>query len=197
SRNVQDEYGFLANATLRTQTLLDLLRTRPLELLRRSLANVPLHLRRDAHELLGVPVAILCVAGAVLALGASLRRALAPVWMQGALLFLALAPVFYSDRYSMPLVPVYLTFAAAVAAADAGALRGVPAWLRHAVLAAGVAAVIAWCVPYQRNALTLSPVETREAGRALASVARPGERIVSRKGHIGYYSGLTVVPFPR
>jgi len=27
--------------------------------------------------------------------------------------------------------------------------------------------------------------------------ARPGDRVMSRKGHIGYYSGLEVVPFPR
>ena len=197
SRNVQDEYGFLANAELRSENLLDLLRTRPLDLVRRSLANVPLHAWRDARELLGLPVAVLCAAGAALALAARVRRALGAVWLQGAFLFAALVPVFYSDRYSMPLAPIYLTLAAALASAREGAARRIPAWLRALGAAGVLVALVAWCVPYQQRVLALSPVETREAGRALARFGHAGERVVSRKGHIGYYSGLTVIPFPR
>ncbi len=197
SRNVQDEYGFLSNARLHTETLLELLRTRPLELLRRSAVNLPLHLWRDVRELLGIPVAALCALGAALALGPATRRALAAVWVQGALLFLALVPVFYSDRYSMPLAPVYLTLAGAFVAGQDGIARRIPGAARALAGAAACVALVAWCVPYQRNVLRVSPVETRDAGRVLAGLARPGERVVSRKGHIGYYSGLQVEPFPR
>ena len=195
SRNVQDEYGFLANAAPPSETLLELLRTRPLELVRRSLVNIPAHLARDAKELLGIPIAALCALG-VLAAG-SMRRALRPVWLHGALLFAALVPVFYSDRYSLPLIPIYLGFAGLIVAPAPGFLRAIPGIVRAVMLAAAAVWLIAWCVPYQRAVLELAPIETRDAGRALAGQSSPGERIVSRKGHIGYYSGLTVVPFPR
>jgi tetratricopeptide (TPR) repeat protein len=97
----------------------------------------------------------------------------------------------------MPLAPVYLTLAGALAASPEGPIVRVPMWLRTGVAAAAFLALVAWCVPYQRHVLELSPIETREAGRALATIARPGERVVSRKGHIGYYAGIAVVPFPR
>ena len=233
SRNVQDEYGFLANASPPSETLLELLRTRPLELVRRSLVNIPAHLARDAKELLGLPIAALCALGALVAVEARrgkyprasarhappegghdsagdpglrisqivrtavIRIQLRPVWLHGMLLFAALVPVFYSDRYSLPLIPIYLTLAGMIVAPTPGLLRTVPGKVRALVLASAAVWLVAWCVPYQRAVLDLSPVETREAGRALAAQSSPGERIVSRKGHIGYYSGLTVVPFPR
>ena len=218
SRNVQDEYGFLANAAPRSDTLLELLRGRPFELVRRSFANLPAHLGRDATELLGLPVAVLCALGAIVAIGSSrgdmtsatrttasatqaarapIRDALGSVWLYGALLFAALVPVFYSDRYSLPLIPVYLSFAGLLAAPAVGRLRVIPLAGRLLVLGAAGVWLVAWCVPYQRKVLELAPVETREAGRALAAISSAGERIVSRKGHVGYYSGLTVVPFPR
>ncbi len=194
SRNVQDEYGFLANATPPSETLLELLRTRPLELVRRSLVNIPAHLGRDAKELLGLPIAGLCALGAF---AAGSRTPLRPLWVHGALLFAALVPVFYSDRYSLPLIPIYLTLAGLIVAPAPGFLRAIPVTVRALAIAGAAVWLAAWCVPYQRAALEHTPVETREAGRALAAHASPGERVVSRKGHIGYYSGLTVIPFPR
>ena len=188
--------------------------------------NIPAHLARDASELLGLPVAALCALGAIGVLSAlrarvpraaaergeathrdvarsgerasaTFLRVLGPVWLHGVLLFAALVPVFYSDRYSLPLIPIYLAFAGSLAAPAPGVLRVIPRAIRAIALAAAGAWLIAWCVSYQRSVLEVAPIETRDAGRALAKISAPGERIVSRKGHVGYYSGLTVVPFPR
>ena len=35
------------------------------------------------------------------------------------------------------------------------------------------------------------------AGRAIGALARPGDRLISRKGHVGYYAGIETVEFPR
>jgi tetratricopeptide (TPR) repeat protein len=48
-----------------------------------------------------------------------------------------------------------------------------------------------------RYVLSQMPVEVRSAGEVLKREARPGARVMSRKGHIGYYSGLATVAFPR
>jgi len=196
SRNVQDEYGFLANAKLETQSLLTLLRTQPLHVLGRALANVPDHLWRDLRELLGPLAATLAGLGAATAVGAR-WRALTPIGLQGVMLFSCLAPVFYSDRYSMVLAPIYLVFAGLLVAGHSGPIRRVPSALRGVLGAVALVALVARSVPYQAHVLALAPVETRVAGLALARIAARGDRVIARKGHVGYYSGLTVIPFPR
>jgi tetratricopeptide (TPR) repeat protein len=155
-----------------------------------SLRNIPAHLVLDARELLGWPVAALAVAGLAWLLIRRRARTLAPVWIMGALIALAFAPVFYSQRYVMPLIPIELSLAALALAAP---LPWIALPIGLAVVA--LSARTSWLE--QREVWRLLPVEVREAGRALAASAQPGDRVMSRKGHIGYYSGLEVVPFPR
>ena len=73
------------------------------------------------------------------------------------LLFAALVPVFYSDRYSLPLIPIYLTFAGLIVAPATGFLRTVPGRVRVLVLAAAAVWLCAWCGPYQHAVLELAP----------------------------------------
>ena len=78
----------------------------------RMLFNVTDHLRLDARDLLAWPNALCAALGLAFgALDGNLKR-LWPVWLTGALLFLTLVPVFYSERYSLSLLPVYATLAA-------------------------------------------------------------------------------------
>jgi len=93
----------------------------------------------------------------------------------------------------------YLTLAAVAVASPQYALAvgraGVPLkWLIALLL---VALTLQSNVALQRQLESQTPVEVIEAGRALRQAAPPGARVVSRKGHIGYYSGLDVAPFPR
>jgi tetratricopeptide (TPR) repeat protein len=52
-------------------------------------------------------------------------------------------------------------------------------------------------IAYQQRTLSQSPVEVVAAGEALRHAAPPGAGVMSRKGHISYYSGLAPVAFPR
>jgi hypothetical protein len=154
-----------------------------------SLRNIPAHLALDATELLGWPAAVLSIAGVGWLMLRHRSRALAPVWITGALIALAFAPVFYSHRYVMPLIPIELALAALGLAALIPWIS-LPAGIFVLALSASTSFV------EQREVRRLLPTEVRDAGRALAAVAQPGDRVMSRKGHIGYYSGLEVVPFP-
>ena len=181
------------------RSLADLLREQPGALLARLLANVPDHLVRNLQGLVGIPVAWMCGVGFLFALLERAWRPLAPVWVIGAVVFASLLPVFYSDRYSLPLAPVYLALGAVAAASPRWALVVRPPGiaLKHALALAVLVLAARSTISQQRFIAGMAPLEVLDAGRALARVAAPGERVVSRKGHIGYYSGLAVVPFPR
>ncbi len=164
-----------------------------------AIGRVPDHLRRDGLELLGLPAALLCLAGLGLAIADGSWRALLPLWASGAVLFLTLAPVFYSDRYSMALAPVYLSMAGVGLASPRGLVR----WRRATIpLAWGLGlAVLAFSArgsfELQERLLGNQPVEVIEAGRVLRRDSRAGDFVMSRKGQVGHYAGRATVPFPR
>jgi Dolichyl-phosphate-mannose-protein mannosyltransferase/Tetratricopeptide repeat len=164
-----------------------------------ALRNIPEHLMRDGVELMGWPVAVLALAGIAAALRARVRGQVLPLGVVGAALFLALTPVFYSDRYSLAVLPIELTFAGLTLAAICGSRRlGRAALPMVLVLALPVLGVsLGRSTTLQAGLRRDAPIETVEAGRALRRVAPPTGRVVSRKGHIGYYSDREVVSFPR
>jgi tetratricopeptide (TPR) repeat protein len=99
----------------------------------------------------------------------------------------------------LPLAPAYLTLAAIAAASRWPLVRSsrVEQVIRGALLAAVALYSASASASLQRTRLASDPLEVVKAGRILASVAHEGDRVISRKGHIGYYSGLDVVAFPR
>ena len=164
----------------------------------RMFFNLYDHLRQDATVLLGIPAAVLAVAGLILTFLDGSWRRLAPLGLLGAFFYASLVPVFYSDRYSLSLAPVYLTLAAVALTSPRLAIGpwGSRTALRWTVGIAAFALMIPASIAYQRIRLDQLPFEVVEAGRALRRVAPPGARVISRKGHIGYYSGAAVKPFP-
>jgi hypothetical protein len=196
--NIQDWPGDFTGE-IPTTSLGDLLRSNAGSLAIGVLRAIPDHLVGDAGVLLGWPAAALCFLGLAFLVLERRLRPLAALWIPGAALFLALVPVFYSARYSLPLAPFYLSLAGAAVASPRFALTapraGVPLKWLVALLAIGF--TLQWNVAQQKSLAREAPVEVIEAGRALRAAAAPGERVVSRKGHIGYYSGLGVTPFPR
>jgi hypothetical protein len=164
----------------------------------RMLFNVYDHLRLDATVLLGAPAAALALAGLFLTFWDGSWRKLAPLGLMGACFYASLVPVFYSERYALSLAPIYLTLAAVALTSPrlAIGLRGSRGALRWTLAIAALTLMIPASIAYQRTRLDQLPFEVVEAGQALRRVAPPGARVISRKGHIGYYSGVAVKPFP-
>jgi tetratricopeptide (TPR) repeat protein len=189
-RSVQDLGPATSDSLRAYRSLGDLLRHDPASFVRGVLRNIPEHMMLDARDLIGWPIAVLAVLGIPVALLSRAGRALAPVWLAGALQFLALAPVFHSERYALPLVPVELSLAAL-------ALAWPRAWVGAVVGALAVAYSLRASTLYQLAIYSQLPTEVVGAGRALAHAAEPASRVLSRKGHIGYYSGVPGVALPR
>lgn len=168
----------------------------PGAVLRRELFNVGDHLRLDAVALLGWPVAIAALAGAVIAaLDGTLKR-LWPVWLAAGLTFLALVPVFYSPRYALALLPAYAALAAAAFSSPRLAPRPAArtAFAALALLPLGFAAQASW--REQKQVFSQLPVEVLEAAPVLRGEAGPGDGVIARKPHIAYHGGVRAIPFP-
>ena len=181
------------------KSLADVIARDPGAVARRELFNVWDHLRLDARELLGWPCAIAAGAGVLFAaLDGTLRR-LWPLWAAAALAFLVLVPVFYSERYSLPLLPMYAVLAAAAFASPRLALvvqRGPKPWLKPVLAAVPLALATQASVRLQARVVDQLPVELLECARTLKAEARPGDRVIARKAHIAFHAGVDAVPFP-
>ena len=122
-----------------------------------------------------------------------------PLALAWALLFLALVPAFYSERYSLALLPYYAAAAALFFASPRFALVLVPlrrAWLKPVLALLPLAFGIAAAVRVQARVLDQLPLEVLDAARTLRSQARPGDRVIARKAHVAFHSGTAPVPFP-
>ena len=188
-------------ATMQSQfkNLWDVIAKDPGAFADRMLFNALDHLRLDAIELLGWPVA-LC---AILGIGFGLKdRSLArlwPVWLAGALLYATLVPVFYSVRYSLPLVPIYATLAGIAFASPLAALgvgRGRRLWIKPALAVLPLAAALVASVRAQAFVLKHLPSEALECALVLDRLEAPGDRVIARKPHLAYHAGLEPVAFP-
>lgn len=165
----------------------------------RVVTNVPAHLLEDARQLLGLPGAILVVLGGVVVLASRDRRAWLPLAANVALAFFSLVPVFYSDRYSLAVLPGYLAFAAATArlprwASWAGRAR---AWIPLALVAWPLVASVRENLRTQRFVHSQLPRDVLAAVPALRAERRPGDAVVSRKGALAHWAGVGRVAFPR
>ena len=181
------------------KSLSDVIARDPQAVARRELFNVWDHLRLDARVLLGRPVAAAAGIGLVLAVLDGGLRKLWPVWLAGVLGFLVLVPVFYSERYSLPLLPVYAALAAAPFASPRFALvlrRGPSPWLKPLLAAVPLALAALASVRLQTRVVDQLPVEVLECARVLASQAHPGDRVIARKPHIAFHAGVAPSPFP-
>jgi len=199
ARNTQDLPGDLTTPETPTVSLGELLRRDAGALVLLALKAIPSHLAQDASALLGWPIAVLCLLGLALVIMEPRFRGLWPLAVPGLALFLALVPVFYSPRYSLALAPFYLALAAAAIASPRYAFGVGPARVPLKWVAALIPVLftLGTSVAEQRQLESQLPVEVIEAGAALKAAAPKGARVVSRKGHIGYYSGLEITPFPR
>ena len=179
-------------------SLWDVVRRDPPMFWTRMAINVFDHLRLDAEKMLGWPAAIAVLLGIVLSLVSGARRIAAPFLVAGGLLFLSLVPTFYSERYSMALLPIYAALAGLFFGLPrfALALKARPFWLKAALVAVPVAFAIRESVTIERDAISQLPVEVLDAARALKAMAAPGDAVIARKPHLAFHAGLRAVAFP-
>ncbi len=176
----------------------DVLSRDPMAVVRREAGNIAEHAILDMQLLLGWPIAAAAAIGLVLSFKDRTWRRLLPLWIMGALLFGALVPSFHSERYSLPLAPIYLTLVGTAAASPRFALliKGLRLPIKT-MLAIGLLAIsVATSVAHQIEDLRVLPFEVLPAAETLHRLAPHGGRILTRKPHIAFHSGLEMVPFP-
>jgi tetratricopeptide (TPR) repeat protein len=165
----------------------------------RVITNAPAHLVEDARGVLGWPTAGLCALGLVILLAERRARAWLPLGLNGAFAFLALAPVFYSDRYSLAVLPFYLSLAGAAAASSRlAALAGRARPLVPALLVAWpLVASLDANVKLQRYVRGQLPRDVLAAAPALRRELHPDDGVIARKGALAFWGGGRPVAFPR
>ena len=154
------------------------------------------HLRLDASEVVGWPVALAAVAGILILAVDPRLSGLWPLAVAGALLFLSVVPIAHGGRYSLPLVPIYAALAAVPFATARLAPGRIGGGLRAALAAVVLGVSIGAAVRLQTHDLGQLPTEVLEIAGPLRALAAPGDKIVARKPHIAYYGNVTPVPFP-
>jgi hypothetical protein len=181
------------------KTLMDVIRRDPGAVFGRILFNVWDHLRLDARNVLGWPVAIAAIAGLVLGARDGTLRRLWPLGAAGALLFLTLVPTFHSERYSVALLPVYASLAAIAFGSPLFAIaigRRARLWLKPALAVVPLGFAAAHSVTIQARVVDQLPVEVLECAETLRQLKQPGDRLIARKWHVAFHAEVEGLPFP-
>jgi 4-amino-4-deoxy-L-arabinose transferase-like glycosyltransferase len=189
-----DDYERTIEPTIRS--FADVWRHDSTQLVRQWLANLWGHAGQDVTRLLGLPIAVAAVAGAVVSARTGSLRRVWPLAVAGLVAYLSLVPVAYTERYSLMLLPMYAMFGGL-------GLWGVPwPWRVGRIRLQPVLLVVCLLFPLV-DSVTLQTVEMKSlptdvltASRTLRVLGRPGERVISRKPHLSYLAGLEMLPFP-
>ncbi len=180
-------------------SILDVVRRDPNAFAARLLYNIGDHLRLDAHDLLGWPVAACTVAGLALALLDGSFGLFAPLAILGVFAFLVLVPVFHAPRYSLAILPAAATFAAVFVASPRFALAvGRHRRIRLKTVLAAVPLALALAASWreQRRTLASLPTEVLDAAAIVRSEGGPHDRVMARKPHLAWLAGRDGRPFP-
>jgi len=177
-------------------TLWSVLARDPLAVAGRMLFNVFDHVRLDALKLTGLPLALAAVAGAWFAWREGWVARLRPVLLAIALLFLTLVPAFHSERYSLALLPAWALFAAALFASPRFALEAGGWWGKLLLLPAVLLPSLGATQTFAQRVIRELPVEVREAADRVRPLVRPGDKVLARKPHFAWYTGMTPLTLP-
>lgn len=189
ARNVQDLTPEAARAAATTGESLPALLAR----------RVGEHAARDARELLGLPLALLTLLGLALAFRPASAPGSLPVALHAGAAFALLLASFYSDRYSLTMLPAYLVLAAlplvALYRSSDRWRAGATASLALTLLLAGSAVRASWAL--QSHVHEQLPVETLDAAAYLRGTHRSDLVIIARKAAVPHFAHAEHVPFPK
>lgn len=177
-------------------TLWSVLARDPMAVASRMLFNVFDHVRLDALKLAGLPLALAAAAGTWFAWKDGVLLRLKPLLLCIALLFLTLVPAFHSERYSLAVLPLWALLAACVFASPRFALSASGWWLKLLLVPAVLLPSLTATRAFTDRVILQLPVEVREAAAAIQPLVRPGEKVLARKPHFGWYAGLTPLTLP-
>jgi hypothetical protein len=99
----------------------------------------------------------------------------------------------YQSRYYFAILPALLLPLAVALSRPWSALGPHAERARRVAAAASMAALVGISALKTYEYLSSEPVELLPASRALEATARPGDRIVLRKGHLAFLAGLEMV----
>jgi hypothetical protein len=176
--------------------LWDVIARDPRAVAARMALNVGEHLLDDARKLLGWPTAIAAAAGLLLVLFDRRARSLWPIFASAALLFLTLVPAFYSERYSLALLPMYAALGGLAFGSPRLAFPARGVWLKAPLILLPLVFAMRANVASQIYNITQLPAEVLESAAVLRQLARPGDKVIARKPHIAFHAGLEAAPFP-
>jgi hypothetical protein len=168
----------------------------PLAVFTRMSFNLFDHLRLDAQKLAGLPLALAAAAGVWFAWRDGVLAKLVPVLVSMGLLFLTLVPAFHSERYSLAVLPLWALLAGAAFASPRFALAASGWWLKLLLVPAVLVPSLVATSTFAARVLLQLPVEVREAAEQVKPYVHPGEKVLARKPHFGWYAGLTPLTLP-
>src|SRR6267378_4655101 len=174
----------------------------PFRVVLHTAQNLIVHRWLDIRDLITPWIAVLALPGLVL----FARMRSARSWLaHGVAGSLVVALVFYNARFSLYLLPIYLSASSLafvwLSTRARGALSRSPRWsaarpAAHALGAILLVASGATAAAQTSTHLAAAPHETRLAGEALRRMGLSGDCIMARKPHIAYFAGMTFAPLP-
>ncbi len=181
--------------------IFDLVISFPKELISTLLANFFHHFQMDMENLLKWSVGWLSLSGIVVYLyqGANPRR-LRWIFLTYLTLFSILATVFYSNRFSLPILPIYLILALVFLSSDLMVEN--PSWWKLKIPAAGVIAAIMLLIGIPSTANSIAgrvskgPIEIIQLSGEDVVKNLPVGRMAARKPHAPYILGHEFVVIP-
>jgi len=177
-------------------TLWSVISRDPVAVASRLAFNVFDHLRLDARVLTGWPLALVAAVGLVFAWRDRTMVAIRPVLLAMGLLFCTLVPVFHSERYSLAVLPMWAILAAYAFASPRFALPLAGVWWKLLLLPAVLLPTLAYTRAFAARTLDQLPVEVLEAARQVKPYVKPGDKVMARKSHFGWYAGLETAVLP-
>lgn len=195
---------FWFNQTSEINSIYKVIFLSPLQFILTLLKNIVFHFWSDVHSLMGIHVGLFVIVGIIgLFL---LRKSFKTSWKLSAFLilgliyFFILAMIFYSERFSLPLLPIYAFLAVT-------GLRYLRQKLNKYLLKPIITLIalliillnVVYSFSFNSSNINSGPVELlslKEWFNKNIPQDKKGSSICARKPHIAYYLELNFVPLP-
>lgn len=189
------------NESHRFQSFYDVLIYNPMVLLQRLLFNFVEHLSNDLFWFLGILWGILCIGGFYISLRYGLFKAQLRFIIFCAIYFIFLVPFFYSDRFSLPLLPFYIYFVILFILWLLNKFKAVltsPYVILVLLLVYGVS--LHRTISYNAKHINSGPIEVLEVAEVYKTFINDSRKsdntVIARKPHIAYYLNMRFYPLP-